>query len=77
LLALVIKKNYENIDKNILRFRILNYRLLKIAKLQGLVLKEIVGKKNQAYANALLTNFEDLIKMNLKELSFHESMLDD
>ncbi len=81
LLAMIIKKNYSNIPKDILRFRLINYRILKLAKLQELFFKQtilpLLQTNDKLLAAGLLKSFEDLIKMDVKERTFLESKLND
>jgi hypothetical protein len=71
LLAAVIRKNYDRIPKEILRFRLINYRILKLAKLQELFFKQtilpLVSQQDKTLALSLLSTFEDLVKMEVKE----------
>lgn len=81
LLAAIIKKNYSNIPKDILRFRLINYRILKLAKLQEIFFKQtilpLLATNDKLLAVGLLKNFEDIIKMDLKERTFLESKLNE
>lgn len=70
LLVSIIKKNYKNIPKEILRFRLINYRILKLAKLQEEAFKSLLpllSKSDKLLAITLLKDFEDLIKSETKE----------
>ncbi len=71
LLAMIIKKNYSNIPKDI----------LKLAKLQELFFKQtilpLLQTNDKLLAAGLLKSFEDLIKMDVKERTFLESKLND
>ena len=82
LLALVIKKNYSNIPKEILRFRLLNYRILKLAKMQEIIFKETVipllQKQDSSMAYNLLKSFEDLTMSSVRDrLSIESELLKD
>ncbi len=81
LLGAVIRANYAFIPKDILRFRLINYRILKLAKLQELFFKETIlpmlSKNDMVMANNLLQSFEDLIKSEAKERLILENKLNE
>ncbi len=81
LLAAMIKSSYVSVPKDILRFRLINYRLLKIAKMQETFFKETImpmlsAQDNQMAAN-LLKAFEDLVKMETTERAALEQKLNE
>lgn len=71
LLSAIIRKNYNRIPKEILRFRLINYRILKLAKLQEIYFKKAIlpmlSQSDNMMAANLLRSFEDLVKMEVKE----------
>lgn len=81
LLGAVIRANYAFIPKDILRFRLINYRILKLAKLQELFFKETIlpmlSKSDTVMANNLLQSFEDLVKSEVKERLMLEKKLNE
>lgn len=81
LLSAIIRKNYDRIPKEILRFRLINYRILKLAKLQEIYLKKtllpMLSQSDSIMAVNLLRSFEDLVKMETKERLSLEKQLND
>jgi hypothetical protein len=81
LLAVVIRSSYIKVPKDILRFRLINYRLLKIAKMQEIFFKETImpmlSKQDSQMARNMLTAFEDLVKMETKERAMLEHKLNE
>lgn len=81
LLAMIIKQNYSHIPKDILRFRLINYRILKLAKLQEIFFKEtilpLLKSNDKLLAYELLKNFEDIIRSDAKERIFLENKLNE
>lgn len=81
LLAVIIRKNYDRIPKEILRFRLINYRILKLAKLQEIFFKQtimpLLSKQDGQLAANLLSSFEDLVKMEIKERALLENKLNE
>lgn len=81
LLAIIIKASYISVPKDILRFRLINYRLLKIAKMQEIFFKQTImpmlSAQDSQMARNLLTAFEDLVKMETKERAMLEHKLNE
>ncbi len=81
LLSAIIRKNYDRIPKEILRFRLINYRILKLAKLQELFFKETIlpmlSQSDSMMAANLLHSFEDLVKMEVKDKMLLEKKLNE
>ncbi len=79
LLANIIKKYYTQLPKDILRFRLINYRILKLYKMQELFLKKAIipmlNKQDSVMATYLIKDFEDLIKIETKERAALEKNL--
>lgn len=81
LLGAIIRKNYDRIPKDILRFRLINYRILKLAKLQEIFFKKTIlpmlSQSDSMMAANLLNSFEDLVKSEVKDRLSLEKKLND